>query len=352
MIQLIPRQQRLLDFFTLKSDKLAISDMLDLLKRKGYQIPRITLIRDLNVLRDLGLIQRSGRGRGVSYHLAPHYHLLRPIDIQAYFAKEEDDRATQTGFNYELFQQLGAILDHEESARLLRLNALYRENRGKLSPAILRSEYERLTIELSWKSSHIEGNTYSLLETETLIHNHQPAPGHSPKEADMILNHKRALDYIAHEPHSFKELTPHKIREVHELLTANLDIKRGFRSSPVGITGTRYRPLDNRYQIQEAVEVMCDVVNHEPDFFAKAILTSLLIAYIQPFEDGNKRSSRMLGNALLLAHDACPLSYRSVDETEYKKAVILFYEQNNLTYFKQLFIEQFEFSVNNYFRGK
>ena len=72
----------------------------------------------------------------------------------------------------------------------------------------------------------------------------------------------------------------------------------------------------------------------------KPLPAFLLISYIQPFEDGNKRTSRILGNAMLLAYGYCPLSYRSVDEIEYKKAVILFYEQNNIQYFKQLFLEQ------------
>ena len=79
------------------------------------------------------------------------------------------------------------------------------------------------------------------------------------------------------------------------------------------------------------------------------MLAILLIAYIQPFVDGNKRTSRMIGNAILLANNACPLSYRSINELEYKKAVLLFYEQNNLSYFKKLFIEQYEFVVGNYF---
>ena len=75
----------------------------------------------------------------------------------------------------------------------------------------------------------------------------------------------------------------------------------------------------------------------------------LLIAYIQPFEDGNKRTARLLGNALLIAHGFCPLSFRSIDEKEYKKAVILFYEQHNIRYFKQLFIEQFSYAAKHYF---
>ena len=81
----------------------------------------------------------------------------------------------------------------------------------------------------------------------------------------------------------------------------------------------------------------------------KTLLIKLLISYIQVFEDGNKRTSRMTGNAVLLAYNLCPLSFRSIDEVEYKKAVILFYEKNNLNYFKQLFIEQYDFAVNNYF---
>ena len=77
----------------------------------------------------------------------------------------------------------------------------------------------------------------------------------------------------------------------------------------------------------------------------------LLIAYIQPFEDGNKRTSRLTGNALLMAYEQCPFSYRNMDELEYKKALILFYEQNNLFYFKELFTKQLVFSVENYFRA-
>jgi len=74
-----------------------------------------------------------------------------------------------------------------------------------------------------------------------------------------------------------------------------------------------------------------------------------MISYIQPFEDGNKRTGRILANAILLANNYCPLSYRSIDESEYKKAVIIFYENNSLNYFKDLFIEQFKFAVNKYF---
>jgi Fic family protein len=204
-------------------------------------------------------------------------------------------------------------------------------------------------IELSWKSSRIEGNTYSLLETESLILQHEEAIGHKKEEATMILNHKKALDYVRAEAEFFKTLSIPKIEDIHSLLIGGLGVTKGLRKSGVGIVGTKYRPLDNLHQIREAMEKMCVAINGEPDPFAKSLLASVLIAYIQPFADGNKRTSRIIGNALLMAYGACPLSYRSANETEYKKAVILFYEQGNMRYYKELFIQQFAFAVGNYF---
>lgn len=117
----------------------------------------------------------------------------------------------------------------------------------------------------------------------------------------------------------------------------------------VGIVGTDYRPLDNAYQIKEALHELTEVINRTDNPIEKALIAVLMIVYIQPFEDENKRTSRIVGNTLLLANDYCPLSYRSVDEVEYKKGVILFYEQNNASYFKRLFLEQFKQAVRKYF---
>ena len=217
-------------------------------------------------------------------------------------------------------------------------------------PAIIKKEFERLTVELSWKSSQIEGNTYSLIDTEILIKENKEAEGHKKEEAVMILNHKKALEYIIGNRNEFKNLTLRKIEDVHGLIIDGLSVAKGLRKKAVGITGTKYRPLDNEYQIREMMEKTVDVVNKKlDDPFSKAIFTTLMISYIQPFEDGNKRASRLLGNSILLANNACPLSYRSINEADYKKAVIIFYEQNSARFFKELFIEQFKFAVSNYF---
>ena len=110
-------------------------------------------------------------------------------------------------------------------------------------------------------------------------------------------------------------------------------------------------PLDNIYQIREAIEGLSDAISKLSNPYAKALLSLLGISYIQPFEDGNKRTSRMMANAMLLAHGLVPLSYRSVDEKSYKSATLVFYELNSIDPFKEIFIEQYKFAAENYTIG-
>lgn len=98
-----------------------------------------------------------------------------------------------------------------------------------------------------------------------------------------------------------------------------------------------------RFQLRETMENAAALINKTSNPFVKAFIAVLLISYIQPFEDGNKRTARLVGNVVLLARNVCPLSYRSVDEADYKKAMVLFYEQNNVRTFKELFIQQYKF---------
>ena len=313
-------------------------------------ISRFTILRDLDKLVELELIKKVGEGRGSSYRVAEQHELLRFFDVEHYFGQGPDERAVAfPTFNFSIFENLQNIFSGSELNSLQKLNTKYQNRVKKLSPASLQQEFERLTIEMSWKSASIEGNTYSLIDTEVLIKENKEAPGHQKEEAVMILNHKQALDYILANQSEFTQLDVLKIENIQRLVVENLGISHGLRQRVVGIVGTSYRPLDNRYQIKEVLERTCQLINKTEDPFSKALLTILMVSYIQLFEDGNKRTGRLLGNAVLLAHNVCPLSFRSVDESEYKKAMILFYEQNSARYFKELFVEQFKFAVANYF---
>ncbi len=294
----------------------------------------------------------EGKARATRYKLSDQAHLLMPLNLDTYFAQDVDEREVQTSFNFNLIrQQLPAVnlFTDEEMERLNALQEEFRQHVNEMTENEYRKEMERLGIDLSWKSSQIEGNTYSLLETERLLRESKTADGKTKEEAVMLLNHKDALRFVLDNPDYLQLLTVSHIEDIHQLLTKELSVDRGIRHRRVGITGTNYHPLDNEFQIREAMHDTCDLINSRENVFEKALLALVLLSYIQAFSDGNKRTARITSNAILIANGYCPLSFRSVDSIDYKKAMLIFYEQNNLYAFKQIFIDQFDFAVREYF---
>jgi Fic family protein len=347
-LPMTPRQQQIITLLQ-NATHLTISAIHKTLP-KAPSIP--TLNRDLTALIDLGYIKRTGQGRAISYSLSPAHKILAPLYDDCYFDTPADDRPALRAFNHDIMDQLKSInlLTKTEQSLLKQHKQTYQKNVHNYPPTLYQKEMERLTIELSWKSSEIEGNTYSLLETEVLFKEREQAIGKPPSDAHMLLNHKTALSCILDHHDIANHLSTALIEDIHRLLIADLDVTKNIRTRTVGITGSLYKPLDNAYQIQDKLRAFCDLINHKNNAFEKALLATLLISYIQPFEDGNKRTARMIGNALLINDNICPLSYRSVTAIDYKKATLLFYEQNNIHSFKQLFMEQVAFSAQTYFQ--
>lgn len=318
----------------------------------GIQIGYATVKRALQALVSENLIRTIGKGKGTKYELSPAYFVLAPLDVETYFLQEIDDRKIRREFNIQLIEQILTGLDlftNAENEQLTSLQNLFSKNTADLSSAEFKREFERLAIDLSWKSSQIEGNTYSLLETERLLKEQETALGKTKDEATMLLNHKEALDFILDHKDFVKPLTIARIEDLHSILIKDLNVGRNIRKRRVGISGTNYKPLDNEFQIREALQTLCDLVNRKTNVFEKALLVLVLISYIQPFEDGNKRTARIISNAILINEGYCPISFRTVDSIEYKKAMLVFYEQNNINPFKRIFIDQYEFAVQTYF---
>jgi Fic family protein len=317
-------------------------------EKAGYA----TVKRTLQVLISEGLICTLGNGKGTKYQLSPAYFVLVPIHTSEYFLKEIDERRIRSDFNLNLIDQVlptTILFTEKEIEQLNGLQAIFKNNTSDLSVEEFNREFERLAIDLSWKSSQIEGNTYSLLETEQLLREKQTASGKTKDEATMLLNHKDALDFILSNKDYMNPLTISRIEDLHSILIKELPVGRNIRKRRVGISGTNYKPIDNEFQIREALQSMCNLVNDKSNVFEKALLVLVLISYIQPFEDGNKRTARIISNAILMNEGYCPISFRTVDSIEYKKAMLVFYEQNNITPFKGIFINQFEFAVKTYF---
>ena len=311
-----------------------------------------TMKRLLSAAVKEGNIEKAGRGPATKYKLTPQAHVTMPLDLATYFDKDIDEREIQESFNFDLIRDVLPKVEIFTKEELEVLNAAqmeFKKNTEGMTELEYRKEMERLGVDLSWKSSQIEGNTYSLLETERLLKDKQTASGKTKEEAIMLLNHKDALDFVLDVPDYLKELSVHRIENFHSILTKELEVDRNIRHRRVGITGTNYRPLDNEFQIREALEDTCTLVNGKDNVFEKALLTLVLLSYIQAFVDGNKRTARITSNAILIANGYCPISFRTVDSIDYKKAMLMFYEQNNIAAFKKIFIEQFLFAVKTYF---
>lgn len=343
-----PREQLIIDFIK-KRGACSSKEVYDIL---GVSVSYSTLKRVLSNLILNNHLVTVGQGKGTKYMLSPIFELLAPIDIDKYYELEIDDRVIKESFNFSVINEVlsnNSVFTKTELEKLNLLQAKFQNNISQLSEIEYRKEFERLAIDLSWKSSQIEGNTYSLLETERLLKDSETAAGKTKEEATMLLNHKKALDFIVANTDYLSPLSVSKIEDIHSILTKDLLVERNLRKRRVGITGTNYRPLDNEFQISEALKSTCDVINAKESVFEKALLALVLISYIQPFMDGNKRTARIVSNAILMNEKHCPLSFRTVDSINYKKAMLLFYELNNISRFKEIFINQFEFAVKTYF---
>jgi Fic family protein len=291
----------------------------------------------------------SGRGRSRAYTISILGRIFSKVDANTYNAVEPDKRYGLANFNFDLLPSFPSdIFASAELATLDGATGGYHRRTTDLPQAIQKKELERLIIELSWKSSKIEGNTYTLLDTEKLILEHKEASGHDKNEALMILNHKEAFMLAYENKKEFRVLTRANLEQLHGIVVKDLSVGMGLRQKPVGVTGSKYRPLDNIHQIKEAVEALAAAISRANTPYAKALLALIGISYVQPFEDGNKRTARIMANALLLAHDCAPLSYRSVEEKDYREATLAFYELNSIVPFKKLFIEQYIFAAQNY----
>lgn len=348
MLKISQKQQIILGLF-LEKPEMRSSEAHKEATKSGDKVSQVTIKRTLSELVATGLLIQKGGGRSTSYTISPTGRIFTNVDAKAYVTIEPDKRFGLRQYNFELLKAFPSdIFTEKEFESLKAATAEYEKRTTDLSDTIRKKELERLVIELSWKSSKIEGNTYTLLDTEKLIMENKEAPGHTKKEAQMILNHKDAFNYIRKHSDQFKTLTRKNLEELHAILVKDLSVGLGFRPKPVGVTGSIYRPLDNVYQINEALNELSAAVSKSSTAYGEALVALLGIGYIQAFEDGNKRTSRLMANALLLSHGFAPLSYRSVDEEDYRAAMLVFYELNSIMPMKKIFIGQYEFAAQNY----
>jgi hypothetical protein len=215
----------------------------------------------------------------------------------------------------------------------------------------LRQVMDRLLIDLSWNSSRLEGNTYSLLETQRLLELGENAEGKGAQETQMILNHKAAIEMLAEDAAEIR-FNRYTICNLHALLADGLlpDPAAGgrVRSRPVGISGTVFHPLEVPQQIEQQFDTIMEKASAVRNPFEQAFFVMVHLPYLQPFEDVNKRVSRLAANIPLVRHNFCPLSFVDVEPHDYIGGLLAVYEMNRVDYLRDVFAWAYRRSCARY----
>ncbi|MCK5232075.1 MAG: Fic family protein, partial [Desulfobulbaceae bacterium] len=214
-----------------------------------------------------------------------------------------------------------------------------------------RQIFNRLLIDLSWNSSRLEGNTYSLLETELLLELGEVAEGKDALEAQMILNHKAAIELLV-EQAAEVGFNNYTILNLHALLSDNLladpQACGRLRAIPVGIGGTVYHPLEVPQLIDECFRQILVTAIEIEDPFEQAFFVMVHLPYLQPFEDVNKRVSRLAANIPLIRRNLCPLSFVDVPDRAYIDGTLAVYELNRVELLRDVFVWAYQRSCARY----
>jgi len=317
------------------AEGLAASELLMQLARRGLHISQPTLSRRLRELREAEHIVQQGSRRGARY----------ARDAIALHFSQPAEQRRPVNYNFNLIEDYVPNQNYWLStAQRARLRTAGEQIRA-LPPAQGSTVLERLSIDLSWASSHLEGNTYSLLDTEQLIVQGREAAGKSLQETRMILNHKQALDYLRAHAQEFGPY-PRDIYELHALLSAGLladetnagRVRRGL----IEITGTAYLPITPPQQLEEQLALILEKARAITDPFEQSVFLLAFIPYLQPFIDVNKRVGRLAANIPLLKSNVCPISYRDMDKDRYIQGLLAFYELNRVEPLARAYCEAYE----------
>lgn len=285
---------------------------------------------------DRDLVPLSSEAKEIRHVITQPLSTRKPVGYQAAFLE-----------NYQ--PNVSAYLS---SAIRTELSQLGQVAGGELpAGTYFRKVMDRLLIDLSWNSSRLEGNTYSLLETERLLELGENAEGKDARDAQMILNHKAAIEMLADQADEIG-FNRYTLCNLHALLSDNLladpAASGRLRAKPVGITGTVFHSLEVPQAIEDRFQQILDKATAIEDAFEQAFFVMVQIPYLQPFEDVNKRVSRLAANIPLVRRNLCPLSFVDVPVADYVNGTLGVYELNRIDYLRDVFLWAYERSCARY----
>jgi len=339
----------------------------------GAEMPRRTLQRRLASLVAQKRIISKGDGRALKYRLAPVTGtvsaILEPLGMlaggEAYVPTSSEGEEIKTYVRQARQQRKPVSYKNEfleqyhpnqtgyltESLRA-QLHSLGRSP-AEQTPAgtFARDILNRLLIDLSWASSRLEGNTYSRLDTERLIEFGQAAQGKDALETQMILNHKSAIEYLVRDT-EHAGVTPETVIALHAFLSDGLmpdPLSCGrIRKRAVEIGGSVYLPIAMPQRLEELFGIVMSMAAEILDPFEQSFFLMVHLPYLQPFEDVNKRVSRLAANIPFIQHNLCPLSFIDVPQQAYVDAMLGVYELNRIELLRDVFVWAYERSCQQY----
>lgn len=335
----------------------------------GDKVPKRTLQHRLKRLVDDGRLVREGEGRWARYHApeagapapqpagggdqAPIALSRESEGIRAYLRQPQAAR-NPVGYKREFLDTYRPgetfYLPEDVRARLAEIGARHvsgQEAAGTYARQIL----NRLLIDLSWNSSRLEGNTYSLLDTKRLIEFGQEAEGRDRLEAQMILNHKDAIEFLVGNAADIG-FNRYTILNLHGILANNLlaDQRAAgrLRHIGVGIDGSVFHPLETPQLVEECFDQLLATAAAIRDPFEQSFFVMVQLPYLQPFDDVNKRVSRMAANIPFIRANLSPLAFTDVPRDLYSHAILGVYELNRVDLLRDVFVWAYERSAARY----
>jgi Fic family protein len=326
----------------------------------ALDVPRRTLQRRLAELVAAGHLRAIGRARQRRYQIAVVAE-ARPDELTASPAGQQvRDLVSRPLIQRTPAGYIAAFLEGYHPNHDFYLDAATRgrlHERGRApgseraAGTYARQILSRLLVDLSWASSRLEGNTYTRLDTQNLIELGRRAPGKDQREAQMILNHKAAIEMLVEgvEEVRFDRYT---ICNLHALLADNLladpSAAGRLRKIEVGISGTVYQPLAIPQQLEELFDQLLAKASAIEDPFEQAFFVMVHVPYLQPFEDVNKRVSRLAANIPFINHNLAPLSFVDVPERDYIDGLLGVYELQRIDLARDVFVWAYERSCQRY----
>lgn len=330
--------------------------------------PKRTLQYQLSKLIEKGICRREGRGKNSKYFANQVFesdHSSEQLEKSFIIplSKEGQELRRLVSAPIELRSHVSyqrEFIDSYIPNKTYYLSQPIREKLLKIgggieneSPAgtYARKIYQRLLIDLAWNSSRLEGNTYSLLETERLLIDGEEALGKDQTDTQMILNHKEAIEFIV-EMAEEVDINRYTILNIHGLLSNNLllDPKAcgRLRKTPVKIGKSVYHPIEVPQLIEEYFQLIIQKATAIENPFEQSFFLMVHLPYLQPFLDVNKRVARLAGNIPFIRKNLSPLSFVDVPESDYIQGLLAIYELNRIELFRDVFVWAYERSASLY----